>query len=66
MSASGSGFSVIALRGESDAFVAPRIRSDLAWGALYFAAAGAGGAAAVQFATLQGAPVISASDFSVI
>jgi anti-sigma B factor antagonist len=26
----GSGFSVITLRGESDAFVAPRVRSDLA------------------------------------
>ncbi len=30
METSASGFSVIALHGESDAFVAPRIRSDLA------------------------------------
>jgi anti-anti-sigma factor len=30
MDAPGHGFSVIALTGESDAFVAPRIRSDLA------------------------------------
>ena len=30
MSASAAGFSVITLRGDSDAYVAPRIRSDLA------------------------------------
>jgi len=30
VSASGTGFSVVALRGDSDAYVAPRIRSDLA------------------------------------
>ena len=30
MDASASGFSVIALHGESDSFVAPRVRSDLA------------------------------------
>jgi Ca2+-binding RTX toxin-like protein len=43
-----------------------RIIYDQATGALYYDADGAGGAAAVQFATLSGHPVLTANDFSVI
>ena len=43
-----------------------RIIYNGATGALLFDADGVGGAAAVQFATLQGAPALAASDFQVI
>jgi len=43
-----------------------RIIYDSATGALYFDADGIGGAAQVQFAILSSAPVITASDFTVI
>jgi Ca2+-binding RTX toxin-like protein len=43
-----------------------RIIYDNTTGALYFDADGLGGAAAVQFASLTGAPVIAANDFLVI
>jgi len=43
-----------------------RIIYNSATGALYYDADGNGAGAAVQFATLQGAPIITASDFMVI
>ena len=43
-----------------------RILYDIASGALFFDADGAGGAAAVQFAVLSGAPALTAGDFVVI
>ena len=43
-----------------------RIIYNQATGALLFDADGSGGGAAVQFATLDGAPTITASDFTVI
>jgi Ca2+-binding RTX toxin-like protein len=43
-----------------------RIIYNSATGALYYDSDGSGGGAAIQFATLQGAPAITASDFQVI
>ena len=43
-----------------------RILYDASTGALYYDADGSGAAAAVQFATLTGAPLIAAGDFAVI
>ena len=43
-----------------------RILYDAATGNLFFDADGNGNGAAVQFATLQGAPAITASEFTVI
>ena len=43
-----------------------RIIYDAATGALYFDADGNGGGAQIQFATLDGAPALTANDFLVI